>query len=62
MQDYELVNGRIAVLTDQAALLKRENGEEVWIPRSLIEDQEYLEVEETEIFVAKWFCDKEGLA
>lgn len=50
--------------TAKAVLFELENGEEVWVPRSVIEDHEMLEVGERNIDVeiAEWWCREKGIA
>lgn len=46
----------------EMAVLCEVDGDEVWIPRSVIEDGEDLETGDTgDIEVAEWFAIKEGL-
>lgn len=64
MSDCEFVPvevGGILVATDRAVLVEVD-GEEVWVPRSVIEGGDGLEEsEETqEIDVAEWFAEKKG--
>lgn len=62
--EYATVSAIVDKLTDKAALLMI-NGEtaERWVPRSVIEDGESLEVidDYQDIHIAKWWCDKEGV-
>lgn len=46
------------------ALLFVIDDDEVWIPKSVIEDAETIDVgdEDIEINIASWFAEKEGLA
>lgn len=53
---------RVVRLTNRAALIEH-NDEEIWIPLSVIDDPERLEVGDTDltIGVKEWFADKEGI-
>jgi len=55
-------NCAIVRITDGALLIRFEEGEEKWVPRSQIADHELLnEGDETTVSITDWFCDKEGL-
>lgn len=58
--DYCLVSGRVLSVTERAVLLDLDNREQ-WIPRSVIEDGEDVVVFQTDLYVAEWFVEKEGL-
>lgn len=49
--------------TDLALLLRFEDGDEVWIPKSVIESVDQIRDgdAELEVSIAEWFCEKEGL-
>ena len=49
--------------TDLALLLRFEDGDEVWIPKSVIESVDQIRDgdAEIEVSIAEWFCEKEGL-
>lgn len=55
-------NGTVKKATDKAILFTMEDSkQEVWIPRSVIEDGDELEEDEIDqtIFVKEWFADRE---
>jgi hypothetical protein len=53
---------RVVAQTDLAFLLSVD-GDDRWVPKSVIEDPGEVDVgdEEIEIEVAEWFCENEGL-
>lgn len=61
--EYEYFEVHVKYKTDRAALLEElESGNEFWVPLSLIEDPDSLEVgEELEVGITQWFLEKEGL-
>lgn len=62
--EYEYVHGNVTRATQKAVLLSVEdlNGtREIWIPRSCIQDGEEVSVFDEGLYVAEWFCEKEGL-
>lgn len=59
--DYCLVDCVVTRVTEKAALLELNDGREVWVPRSCIEDGEDTAVFDKDVAVAEWFVDKEGL-
>ena len=62
--EYTPIEGVVMHLTAKAVLLKTLEGYEVWIPLSVIheDDLDTMEVSDfAEIAVADWFVAKEGL-
>lgn len=62
--DYRCVSGIVLRASEKAVLLEtEERGERrtTWVPRSVIEDGEAVEPFESDIYVASWFCEKEGI-
>lgn len=47
--------------THRAILFRCKNGSEHWIPRKVCLDGDTIDEGDTEIVVATWFCEKEGL-
>lgn len=47
--------------TAKAVLVRFTDGRETWIPRSACEGGDDLEEGDTDIVVANWFIEKEGL-
>lgn len=62
-KNYTSIEGVVMHLTQKAVLLKTLEGDEVWVPLSVIhEDSDPLVIDEcVEINVADWFVSKEGL-
>lgn len=56
------LSGEIIRTTDRAVLFRSETGDETWIPRSVCPGGEDLEDGDTDILVARWFAEGEGLA
>lgn len=51
----------IETVTDRAVLMIIE-GENIWVPRSAIEDGDEIEPEDVgPFYVRQWFCDREGI-
>lgn len=59
--NYSPVTGTIIATTDKAVLLEEPNGDEIWIPRSVIDGGDATEEQDSDPNVADWFIDKEGL-
>lgn len=51
---------RVARTTAKAVLLAKGDFE-VWVPRSVCEDGDELDMGDTDICVAEWFAEREGL-
>jgi hypothetical protein len=47
--------------TQNAVRVRFDNMEEKWIPRSLCEDGDQLDMGDRDVVVQQWFADKEGL-
>lgn len=56
-----ILSGEIVRVTDKAILFNDDSGTEVWIPKSLIDEDEF-SVGSADIEVESWFCEKNGLA
>lgn len=54
------IEAEIIRATDAAVLVDFE-GREVWIPRSVCLEGDALDVGDTDMIVADWFLEKEGL-
>lgn len=55
--------GEIARVTNKALLLKQP-GKEVWVPRSVVQNGDLIFAQlflKQEIYIATWFAEKEGL-
>lgn len=53
---------RILAVTAKALLISYDRGEELWVPKSVVEDSDtYIRGEYDFIMVADWFARKEGL-
>ena len=51
----------IVKTTEGAILIRFEEGDEKWVPRSQISDHELLnEGDETTVSITDWFCTKDG--
>lgn len=61
MDEYEIVEGEVIHTTDLAILISMEESDERWIPRSVVEDGDFIQIGDTELFVKAWFCEREGL-
>lgn len=59
--EHQYVRGTIIATTDMAVLLERKDDDEVWIPRSVIDEGDSLEENDCDPLVKKWFINKEGL-
>jgi len=55
---YPVIIDEVIKLTNLAVLVDI-NGEEVWIPKSVIDGN--VGVYSTEIYVAEWFLDRKGI-
>lgn len=56
------VSGEVIRTTDRAFLFRADDESETWIPRSVCIDGDDVEEGDTDILVARWFADQEGLA
>lgn len=62
MTDYTEIECRVITTTDKAALIETDDGKEVWITLSQMEDyREDLYGFKVTLYVSKWFAEKEGL-
>lgn len=62
--NYTPIEGVVMHMTKKAVLLKVDGEDDVWIPFSVIHEDDCAELEVgeyMEINVAEWFCEKEGL-
>ena len=59
---YEPIDGEIIRTTPRAVLVRVSRRREVWVPRSLCEGGDTLDVGDDDIRVAAWWAVKEGLA
>ncbi len=59
--DYTIIEGTVIAETDKAVCLQRDDDEDIWIPRSVIDGGDAMEEQDTDPLVADWFIDKEGL-
>jgi hypothetical protein len=58
---YTLVSGLVEQTTDKAVLVKLEEGESTWIPRSVCEDGDSIEEDDEELHVATWWLRKNDI-
>lgn len=63
MEDTVTIRGDVIADTDLAVLFRLNGGgQEVWIPRSVMDPDDLERGDEgVEVEVAEWFADKEGL-
>jgi hypothetical protein len=64
MSKYAVVEAIVDKVTDKAAkLLVKDDTQERWVPLSVIEDGDAVEVDEDyqDLHIAKWFLDKKGI-
>lgn len=62
--NYNTLHGDIAVVREKSILFMpaSDPDSEVWIPRSVIENESTLgEEDDVDINIADWFCIKEGI-
>ncbi len=63
--NYIVITGIVTAVTDKAVMLQMDDSpnadNDVWVPRSVINEGRDVEFEDTDLEVAEWFCDKEGL-
>ena len=64
MTKYTEIDCRVITTTAKAALVEFDDGKEIWIPLSQIEDNgENLDKDfDGTLYVEEWFAEKEGLA
>lgn len=53
--------GEVLRVSPRAVLFRADAGTEAWIPRSVCLDGDTIDVGDTDIVAAEWFCEKEGL-
>lgn len=53
--------GEVLRVSPRAVLFRTDTGIETWIPRSVCLDGDTIDVGDTDLVVAEWFCEKEGL-
>ena len=58
--DIVLICGEVIRLTEKAVLYDID-GDETWIPKSVLENPDAINEGDTELYIARWFCDKEGI-
>lgn len=59
--DRTTVKGEVKRTTRLAVLFKPEDGDELWVPRSVCLDGDEIEDGDTDLVIADWFIDREGL-
>jgi len=59
--EYVPIKGEVQAVTDKAVFLQQPNGNETWVPRSVIDGGDAVEESDCDPNIAEWFCDKEGL-
>lgn len=63
-QEYESI-GEVEIISESAKALKvkRKDGKIAWLPKSVVSDESEASStgDKGELFVAKWFYEKEGL-
>ncbi len=55
------LDAEVTRTTEAAVLVRLESGEEKWIPRSVCLEGDALDVGDSEVIVADWWIEKEGL-
>lgn len=58
---WTTLDGYTVKNTTLKAVLVMKGTDEIWIPRSLIQDGEEVRKHDTDLVVRTWFCEKEGL-
>lgn len=61
MSKQVLLDAKVVHDTDYAVLIELPDGEEKWVPRSVLQDGGSLEFGDTDLICAEWFAKKEGL-
>lgn len=64
MSSYELLFGEVVHITPKAVLfeyLDNDETVEIWIPKSVIDDGEEVSIGDSEIYVQRWYCEKQDL-
>lgn len=56
-----ILSGDVTKVTDGAVLFEQADGTETWIPRSVCIDGEDVEVGDSDLIVADWWLDKNGV-
>lgn len=55
------LSGEVIKVTDGAVLFVTDDDREVWVPRSVCLDGDEAEEGDTDLIVADWWLEKEGL-
>ena len=58
---FRIVEGEVRRVTDLAILYFTTDEQEVWIPRSVIDEGDAVAEGDTDIGVRRWFVEREGL-
>lgn len=61
MADYQAVGGEVIAKTPLAVLIRLEDGQSVWVPRSQIEGGDELDVGDEDLSIATWWLREQGL-
>ncbi len=58
---YEYIEGEVIRTTDDAVLLAIPSLDDIWVPRSLIQDGDEIKFGDVGMRIVEWFCDKNSL-
>ena len=63
MTEYTEIDCRVIRTTDKAVLVEVDDGEEVWIPLSQVEDngEDLKDGDKGVLFISEWWAEREGL-
>lgn len=62
MAKQATLSGLITRTTESAVLMELDDGSEYWVPRSVCISGDTITEGDTDILVACWFLDKEGVS
>lgn len=60
-EPYELRGSSVLRTTNKAVLIRLDDMNEVWIPRSVCVDGDDLDEDDTDISVQSWWAEQEGI-
>ena len=65
---FDIITGDVLKTTRDAVLVRcRDTSDdfgfplEIWIPRSVLDDGENVDLDDTDFMIAEWFCNEKGL-
>lgn len=61
MSRQRTIAGEVIKTTPKAVLVELLTGGEHWIPRRVCLDGDVIDEGDTDLIVAEWFCEKEGI-